>query len=337
MGSNEREMILNAWRIEIANRLMGGDREQAALMCRLTDVVVGFAGRVLRADEDDVEMQVAQALADLPDVSSFEPEAEQPSLPPSDAPDDQHDDQEQSMEDYNSTDKEDANEYKTEKNEYAVEEESANQANKRPAVSSRVWHSSTFKQPSKPSARHPPHSGHSYDETPNFVSRGGKHARSSSDLIIYCGPRLSDQNLRMFRFLTHLPAEIRKILEETGGIHSAMRIVVITPNTKWMHRHGKAIPDVQALFEFVHREAPEAAIRICGFYTPPFKSPHDVTQARRFNEDLKIACRSYTFVNFVDLDELACSAGVRPPNATAISQTRAIAALLQRVVGQMNR
>ncbi|KAI6229113.1 hypothetical protein M3Y99_01151700 [Aphelenchoides fujianensis] len=304
MGSNEREMILNAWRIEIANRLMADDREQAALMCRLTDVVVGFTERVLRADEDDVEMRVAQALADLPDAPCSEPEAEQPSLPPSDEPDEQPDDQEQSTEDYDSTYKEDSNEYRrTRRASTRTKKSPRTTRTDEPAGSSRVWHSTTFKPP----ARQPPPSGHFYDETPKVFSRGGKPARTSPFLLITCGkwPKLPNQNLRMYRFLTQIPPEIQKILEETGGIHSSLRSVVIAPRTAWMRNHGKAIPDLQALFEFVHREAPKATIKICGFYTPPFKWPNDLTCARRFNDDLKGACRPYAFVEFVDLDQLA--------------------------------
>lgn len=145
-------------------------------------------------------------------------------------------------------------------------------------------------------------------------------------------PKLADQNLRMYRFLTQTPKQIQDLLANSDGVHPSMQLVVIAPNTSWKRTHS--LPDIQTLFEFIHQTAPKAAIKICSFYTVPFKSTYDVMCANRFNAYLKAGCRPYTYVQFVDLDELARSLRVPAPNATAISQTRAIVRLLQSVVEQ---
>lgn len=90
---------MNAWRIEIANLVMKGDGEEALLMCRLMDTVVAFTERVLRADDADLELRVAEALTELPDDSWPEPKAEQPTGPFSSALINQEDDQERARDD----------------------------------------------------------------------------------------------------------------------------------------------------------------------------------------------------------------------------------------------
>ncbi|KAI6229527.1 hypothetical protein M3Y95_00540300 [Aphelenchoides besseyi] len=299
----DKKSIAIAWRAVIGERVMNNDLKTAQLMSELTNVVVDFADDVVHNDRNDVVMQVAKCISRMQQPDDLSTRFDNMRMPDSErvvgrsAP--RVDDRDR----YVPLPPGSSNNWK---------DEYDNRAPANDAYDSEPEMYNDEKPIRKPYARKEiaqkefkRREGPDYFDATQYDKIRVERGAPMPYLAVLCGkwPYIKGQrDLRIFRFFEENPFEIFKTIQDTTLLNSSVRAIILTCNTKWSHSKYNLtnLVDLRQLIESVHRRCPEAAIKMCGFYSIPLP-----IFAKQFNEKLEALCKALHYVEYVDMDTTA--------------------------------